>query len=204
MPYHQNSYDIWDIVIRKSVPVMVFANGYNPRRSRVQTPFVVRNKDWYFQGQLCNGSCGGLRNAWLHHTLKLNILRQLTCCNKISAKLKAPCFGISSSGCVILIMKLIFVSPVQVTPYSYCVVLRQSRVFMLTWLMSWKTKNKILILWFSGTPYTGIRRIDQIKWIINQLHPPDIVIQLDEAYVCCLFAQAQLEEICYSTGLRGR
>jgi hypothetical protein len=42
--YHQdvqNSHDAWDIVTHKTVPVMVFANVYNPRRATVQTPFVV-------------------------------------------------------------------------------------------------------------------------------------------------------------------
>jgi hypothetical protein len=47
------------------------------------------------------------------------------------------------------------------------------------------------------------RRTGKIKGIINQLEPPDIIFQLVKAYACCLFAQVQLEEKHYSTGLRG-
>jgi hypothetical protein len=138
--------------------VMVFANVYNPRRATVQTPFVVWNKDWYFEGQSYNGCCAGLHNVWLNYNLKLIILRQLIYCNKISAKLKAPCFRILWSGCVIWMVKLIFISPVQALSHSYHVVLSRGRVFTLTWLMSWKMKNKVLILWFNGTAYAGTQK----------------------------------------------
>lgn len=63
--------------------------------------------------------------------------------------------------------------------------------YMLTVLLRLtlqETKNKILLSWFSGTPYTGTRRNRA------SFSQAGFVSQLVEAYARLLFAQAQLVE----------
>jgi hypothetical protein len=72
---------------------------------------------------------------------------------------------------------------------------------VLARLTLWKTKNKVLLSWFSGTPYTGTQR--NRSAIMPNQPIIGVVSQLVEAYGSSLFAQAQLEEPRYSVGLRG-
>jgi hypothetical protein len=56
---------------------MVFVGMYNPRKSQVQTPAVVQNKEWSFHVRLYNGCYVGLHN--IYNSKALNIHHVCVC-----------------------------------------------------------------------------------------------------------------------------
>jgi hypothetical protein len=74
---------------------------------------------------------------------------------------------------------------------------------------TFKERKKLLLSWFSGTPYTETQQNRSDK--MHRQPAPSVmgcitgvVIRLVQTYVWRLFGQAQLEETRYSAGSRGR